>query len=71
MGVIDEAPQAGQRLHGCCRGAEAPPAFLEPGLVRERTRTLPDNIRDTIREWLASEAGEAKLFKVTEAEVTV
>lgn len=29
------------------------------------------NIRDAIREWLAAEADEAKLFKVSEAEVAV
>ncbi len=29
------------------------------------------NIREAILEWLAAEADEAKLFKVTEAEVTV
>jgi predicted RNase H-like HicB family nuclease len=29
------------------------------------------NIGEAIREWLAAEADEAKLFKVTEAEVTV
>jgi len=29
------------------------------------------NIRKAIREWLAAEAEESKVFKVTEAEVTV
>ena len=29
------------------------------------------NIREAIQEWLAAEADEAKLFKVSEAEVTV
>ncbi len=29
------------------------------------------NIREAIREWLAAEADEAKLFRVSEAEVTV
>jgi predicted RNase H-like HicB family nuclease len=29
------------------------------------------NIREAIRAWLAAEADEARLFKVTEAEVTV
>jgi predicted RNase H-like HicB family nuclease len=29
------------------------------------------NIREAIREWLAAEADEAKLFKVSEAEVMV
>ena len=29
------------------------------------------NIKDAIREWLAAEADEAKLFKVSEAEVAV
>jgi predicted RNase H-like HicB family nuclease len=29
------------------------------------------NIREAIREWLAAEADEAKLFKVSEAEVVV
>ena len=29
------------------------------------------NIREAIQEWLAAEADEAKLFKVTEAEVLV
>ncbi len=29
------------------------------------------NIREAIQEWLAAEAEEAKLFKVSEAEVTV
>lgn len=29
------------------------------------------NIREAIREWLAAEADEAKLFKVSEAEVAV
>jgi predicted RNase H-like HicB family nuclease len=30
-----------------------------------------DNIRDAIREWLASESTENSLFTVTEEEVTV
>ncbi len=29
------------------------------------------NVRDAIREWLAAEADEAKLFKVSEAQVTI
>ena len=29
------------------------------------------NIREAIQEWLAAEADEAKLFKVSEVEVTV
>ncbi len=29
------------------------------------------NIREAIQEWLAAESDEAKLFKVTEAEVMV
>lgn len=29
------------------------------------------NIREAIREWLAAEADEAKLFKVSEAQVTI
>ncbi len=29
------------------------------------------NIREAIQEWLAAEADEAKLFKVSEAEVAV
>ncbi len=29
------------------------------------------NIREAIREWLASEADEARLFKVSEAEAAV
>ena len=29
------------------------------------------NIRDAIREWLAAEADESQLFKVSEAEVAV
>ena len=29
------------------------------------------NIQEAIREWLAAEADEAKLFKVSEAEVAV
>ena len=29
------------------------------------------NIREAIREWLAAEADEAKLFKVSEAEVAI
>jgi len=29
------------------------------------------NIREAIQDWLAAEADEAKLFKVTEAEVMV
>jgi len=29
------------------------------------------NIREAIQEWLAAEAEEARLFKVSEAEVTV
>lgn len=37
---------------------------------RTREEAL-ENIREAIREWLAAEAEEAKLFKVTEAEVTV
>ena len=30
-----------------------------------------NNIREAIQEWLAAEADEAKVFKVSEAEVTV
>jgi predicted RNase H-like HicB family nuclease len=30
-----------------------------------------ENIREAIQEWLAAEADEAKIFKVSEAEVTV
>ena len=37
---------------------------------RTREEAL-QNIREAIREWLAAEADEAKMFKVTEAEVTV
>ena len=37
---------------------------------RTRDEAL-ENIREAIREWLAAEAEEAKLFKVTKAEVTV
>lgn len=37
---------------------------------RTREEAL-ENIRDAIREWLAAEAEEAKLFKVSEAEVAV
>jgi predicted RNase H-like HicB family nuclease len=37
---------------------------------RTRAEAL-DNIREAIREWLAAEADEAKLFKVSEVEVTV
>ena len=37
---------------------------------RTREEAL-ENIREAIQEWLAAEADEAKLFKVTEAEVTV
>jgi len=37
---------------------------------RTREEAL-QNIREAIHEWLAAEADEAKLFKVTEAEVTV
>lgn len=29
------------------------------------------NIREAIQEWLAAEAGESKMFKVSEAEVVV
>jgi len=29
------------------------------------------NIREAIQEWLAAEADEAKIFKVSESEVTV
>ena len=37
---------------------------------RTREEAL-QNIREAIHEWLAAEADEAKLFKVTETEVTV
>jgi predicted RNase H-like HicB family nuclease len=37
---------------------------------RTREEAL-DNIREAIREWLAAEADEAAIFKVTEAEVMV
>jgi len=37
---------------------------------RTREEAL-ENIREAIREWLAAEADEAKLFKVSEAEVAV
>ena len=30
-----------------------------------------ENIREAIREWLAAEAEEAKLFKVSEVEVAI
>lgn len=30
-----------------------------------------ENIRDAIREWLAAEGDEAKLFRVIEEEVTI
>ena len=33
--------------------------------------TAAANIREAIREWLAAEADEAKLFKVSEAEVAI
>ena len=38
------------------------------GKTREDALT---NIQEAIREWLAAEAAEAKLFKVSEAEVAV
>ena len=37
---------------------------------KTRTEALT-NIQEAIREWLAAEADEAKLFKVSEAEVAV
>jgi predicted RNase H-like HicB family nuclease len=37
---------------------------------RTREEAL-QNIREAIREWLAAEADEAKMFKVSEAEVSV
>jgi len=37
---------------------------------RTREEAL-SNIREAIQEWLAAEADEAELFKVTEAEVMV
>ena len=37
---------------------------------RTREEAL-QNIREAIREWLAAEADEAKMFKVSEAEVAV
>jgi predicted RNase H-like HicB family nuclease len=37
---------------------------------RTREEAL-QNIREAIREWLAAEADEARLFKVSEAEVVV
>lgn len=37
---------------------------------RTRDEAL-SNIREAIQEWLAAEADEAKLFKVSEVEVTV
>jgi predicted RNase H-like HicB family nuclease len=37
---------------------------------RTRAEAL-QNIREAIQEWLAAEADEAKLFKVSEAEVMV
>jgi predicted RNase H-like HicB family nuclease len=37
---------------------------------RTREEAL-QNIREAIRDWLAAEAEEAKVFKVSEAEVTV
>ena len=37
---------------------------------RTREEAL-ENIREAIQEWLAAEADEAKLFKVSEAEVLV
>ena len=37
---------------------------------RTRSKTLK-NIREAIQDWLAAEAEEAKLFKVSEAEVVV
>lgn len=38
------------------------------GKTREEALT---NIREAIREWLAAQADEAKLFKISEAEVLV
>jgi predicted RNase H-like HicB family nuclease len=38
------------------------------GSTREEALT---NIQEAIREWLAAEADEAKLFKVSEAEVAI
>jgi len=37
---------------------------------RTREEAL-ENIREAIREWLAAEADEARLFKVSDAEVAV
>jgi predicted RNase H-like HicB family nuclease len=38
------------------------------GLTREEALK---NIREAIQEWLAAEADESKIFKVSEAQVTV
>jgi len=39
--------------------------------ARAHAREALQNIREAIQEWLAAEAEEAKVFKVSEAEVTV
>jgi predicted RNase H-like HicB family nuclease len=40
---------------------------MNPGANKEALK----NIREAIQEWLAAEADEAKVFKVSEAEVLV
>jgi hypothetical protein len=62
QGYVDRA--RGRHLGELSRVARLSFAGQDP-------RGRPDQHPEAIREWLAAEADEAKLFKITEAEVAV
>ena len=47
------------------------PALLRLSFAGRSRQEALQNIREAIKEWLAAEAEESKIFKVSEAEVMV